>query len=64
MRVFGTHDEKTIAQLRDVAQRIRLVVLDVDSFARLSERHPTVALKVMRNLSRALCLRLYAHNAD
>jgi len=41
----------------------QLVVLDVDSFARLSARHPAVALKVMRNLCRTLCLRLYAHNA-
>ena len=39
-----------------------LVVLDVDSFAKLSAKHPTVALKVMRNLCRTLCLRLYAHN--
>jgi predicted GNAT family N-acyltransferase len=42
----------------------QLVVLDNDAFARLGESHPGVALKVMRNLSRALCLRLYAHNAD
>ena len=42
----------------------QLVVLDVDGFARLSEEHPKVALKLLRNLSRALCLRLYAHNAD
>jgi hypothetical protein len=42
----------------------QLVVLDVDGFARLGDTHPGVALKVMRNLSRALCLRLYAHNAD
>jgi hypothetical protein len=42
----------------------QLVALDTDAFARLSEEHPAVALKVMRNLSRALCLRLYAHNAD
>ena len=42
----------------------QLVVLDVEGFAKLSEDHPSVALKVMRNLSRALCLRLYAHNAD
>jgi CRP-like cAMP-binding protein/predicted GNAT family N-acyltransferase len=41
----------------------QLVVLDVDAFARLSEQHPAVALKVMRNLCRTLCLRLYAHNA-
>ena len=40
----------------------QLVVLDVDSFARLSEQWPTVALKVLRNLCRTLCLRLYAHN--
>jgi len=40
----------------------QLVVLDVDSFAKLSVQRPTVALKVMRNLCRALCLRLYAHN--
>ena len=39
-----------------------LVVLDVDSFAKLSVQRPTVALKVMRNLCRALCLRLYANN--
>ena len=42
----------------------QLVVLDVEGFARLSEDHPAVALKLLRNLSRALCLRLYAHNAD
>jgi CRP-like cAMP-binding protein len=41
----------------------QLVVLDVESFGRLGEQHPKVALKVMRNLCRALCLRLYAHNA-
>ncbi|MFA6985196.1 MAG: cyclic nucleotide-binding domain-containing protein [Arenimonas sp.] len=41
----------------------QLVVLDVDGFARLSEEHPAAALKVLRNLCRALCLRLYAHNA-
>jgi len=40
-----------------------LVVLDVEAFARLSDQHPKVALKVMRNLCRALCLRLYAHDA-
>lgn len=42
----------------------QLVVLDVEAFARLGEQHPSVALKVLRNLSRALCMRLYAHNAD
>jgi hypothetical protein len=42
----------------------QLVVLDVEGFARLGEQHPTVAMKVLRNLSRSLCLRLYAHNAD
>ena len=41
-----------------------LVVLDVDAFAQLSEKHPAVALKVMRNLCRTLCLRLYANNAS
>jgi len=40
----------------------QLVELDLESFARLSAQHPTVALKVMRNLCRTLCLRLYAHN--
>lgn len=40
-----------------------LVVLDQAAFAHLSEQHPAVALKVMRNLCRTLCLRLYAHNA-
>src|SRR4249919_1765834 len=40
-----------------------LVVLDVEAFARLSERHPAVALKLMRNLCRTLCLRLYARDA-
>jgi predicted GNAT family N-acyltransferase len=40
-----------------------LVVLDQIAFARLSANHPAVALKVMRNLCRTLCLRLYAHNA-
>ncbi len=42
----------------------QLVALGVEGFAQLGESHPEVALKVMRNLSRALCLRLYAHNAD
>jgi hypothetical protein len=42
----------------------QLVALDEAGFARLAERHPQVALKVLRNLSRALCMRLYAHNAD
>ncbi len=42
----------------------QLVVLDVDGFAKLGETHPRVAMKVLRNLSRSLCLRLYAHNAD
>lgn len=42
----------------------QLVVLDVAGFERLGEAHPRVAMKVLRNLSRALCLRLYAHNAD
>jgi CRP-like cAMP-binding protein len=42
----------------------QLVALDEASFAQLGSRHPQVALKVLRNLSRALCLRLYAHNAD
>lgn len=42
----------------------QLVVLDVEDFAKLSRKHPAVALKVMRNLCRALCLRLYAHNAS
>jgi hypothetical protein len=42
----------------------QLVVLDTGAFDRLSEQHPAVALKVLRNLSRTLCLRLYAHNAD
>ena len=40
-----------------------LVVLDQPAFAKLSTQHPAVALKVMRNLCRTLCLRLYAHNA-
>jgi predicted GNAT family N-acyltransferase len=40
-----------------------LVVLDQPAFAKLSAQHPAVALKVMRNLCRTLCLRLYAHNA-
>ena len=42
----------------------QLVVLDVAGFERLGEAHPRVAMKVLRNLSRSLCLRLYAHNAD
>ena len=42
----------------------QLVVLDVEGFAALGESHPRVAMKVLRNLSRSLCLRLYAHNAD
>lgn len=42
----------------------QLVVLDVEGFANLGESHPRVAMKVLRNLSRSLCLRLYAHNAD
>jgi len=39
-----------------------LGVPDVESFAKLSVERPTVAPKVRRNLCRALCLRLYAHN--
>ena len=42
----------------------QLVVLDVAGFERLGASHPRVAMKVLRNLSRSLCLRLYAHNAD
>ena len=42
----------------------QLVALDIDGFAKLGNEHPAVAMKVLRNLSRALCLRLYAHNAD
>jgi GNAT superfamily N-acetyltransferase len=42
----------------------QLVVLGVAGFGKLGETHPKVAMKVLRNLSRALCLRLYAHNAD
>ena len=42
----------------------QLVVLDVAGFERLGQAHPRVAMKVLRNLSRSLCLRLYAHNAD
>jgi GNAT superfamily N-acetyltransferase len=42
----------------------QLVVLDQASFEKLGDAHPKVAMKVLRNLSRALCLRLYAHNAD
>ena len=42
----------------------QLVVLDQASFGKLGDSHPKVAMKVLRNLSRALCLRLYAHNAD
>lgn len=41
-----------------------LVELDVEAFAKLGEAHPKVALKVLRNLSRTLCMRLYAHNAS
>jgi CRP-like cAMP-binding protein len=39
----------------------QLVVLDVEGFDKLSENHPAVAMKVLRNLCRSLCLRLYAH---
>jgi CRP-like cAMP-binding protein len=42
----------------------QLVVLDLDGFEKLGEEQPRVAMKVLRNLSRSLCLRLYAHNAD
>ena len=42
----------------------QLVVLDTEAFARLGDEYPAVAMKVLRNLSRSLCLRLYAHNAD
>lgn len=41
-----------------------LVELDVEDFAKLGDAHPKVALKVLRNLSRTLCMRLYAHNAS
>jgi CRP-like cAMP-binding protein len=41
-----------------------LMELGVEAFAKLGEAHPKVALKVLRNLSRTLCMRLYAHNAS
>ena len=40
----------------------QLVVLDIDDFGKLSRKHPAVALKLLRNLCRTLCLRLYAQN--
>ena len=40
----------------------QLVGLDIDGFEKLSRKHPAVALKLLRNLCRTLCLRLYAHD--
>ena len=57
MQTLRTADVTAIADSQ-------LVVLDVDGFTRLGDTHPTVAMKVLRNLCRSLCLRLYAHNAD
>jgi predicted GNAT family N-acyltransferase len=57
--LMGTPRSADVVAITDT----HLVVLDVDAFARLSAQHPAVALKVMRNLCRALCLRLYAHDA-
>ncbi len=42
----------------------QLLALDNKSFERLAEHEPRAALMLMRNLSRMLCLRLYAGNAD
>lgn len=42
----------------------QLLALDNASFERLAEQDPRTALLLMRNLSRMLCLRLYAGNAD
>lgn len=58
--LMGTPRTADVTAIADT----QLVALDTEAFARLSEEHPAVALKVMRNLCRALCLRLYAHNAD
>jgi predicted GNAT family N-acyltransferase len=57
--LMGTPRSADVVAITDT----HLVVLDVEAFARLSEQHPAVALKVMRNLCRTLCLRLYAHDA-
>jgi CRP-like cAMP-binding protein/predicted GNAT family N-acyltransferase len=57
--LMGTPRSADVIAIADT----HLVVLDQPGFARLSEQHPAVALKVMRNLCRTLCLRLYAHNA-
>jgi CRP-like cAMP-binding protein len=56
--LMGTPRSADVVAITDT----HLVVLDVDAFARLSAQHPAVALKVMRNLCRTLCLRLYAHD--
>jgi len=37
-----------------------LLSINNNAFEELSENSPSVALKVLRNLSRTLCLRLYA----
>ncbi|MEO8159852.1 MAG: cyclic nucleotide-binding domain-containing protein [Arenimonas sp.] len=57
--LMGTPRSANVVAIADS----HLVVLDLEAFARLGEEHPAVALKVMRNLCRTLCLRLYAHNA-
>lgn len=58
--LMGTPRTADVTAIADT----QLVVLDQASFGRLGDSHPKVAMKVLRNLSRSLCLRLYAHNAD
>ena len=41
-----------------------LLSISNEAFDELSENHPGVAVKVLRNLSRTLCLRLYAGTMD
>jgi CRP-like cAMP-binding protein len=42
----------------------RLLVLSPEAFERLSQEQPRIAMKVLRNLCRALCLRIYAGAAQ
>ena len=43
--------------------QVRLVGITGWVFRGLLMEHPAIALKLMRNLCRTLCLRLYAHDA-
>lgn len=59
---FLLHTPRT-ADLTALAES-RLLALSPEAFDKLSAEHPSVAMKVLRNLCRALCLRLYAGAAN